>query len=340
MRRSNKIQFKLAGGAAAQTLGLINALHIKNKFKAEIEFKYFPYSTGTYWPFAIGFLLYSNELLESRAVTRGLDTTIEYEVGKIIRNHPLEKKSLSYEHLLKFIRRLKIEYPLKKLRNEMALEAKLQRLENVKRSVKYVSGGFVPILDKEVMKELDSRFRSSRDEYSPFGKTTLRKDYIAIHYRIGDKRAKFTHDKDFGGDGIFHPLCFKELLDSMNSALKDEIYVVSDEPEVAKSLLHEVGIEAKLFPTTGDIWRDLHYLSQASILVGSWSQVSQLAAICVANNGGESLLPSQTQVGTRVTWNLPFTSFFTPRYLDENHAIYQPDFRLGEDAHVAYRKSG
>jgi hypothetical protein len=194
------------------------------------------------------------------------------------------------------------------------------------------------MLDREVMKELDLRFRKGKDERSPFSRSPDAVDpYVAIHYRIGDKRAKFSHDMDFGGDGIFDPQCFKKIL-NQEDLIGTRIYVISDEPAVAQSLLQEVGIDADVFQDKHDIWIDLFRLSQAKVLIGSWSQVSQLAAICVANNGGISYLPSTTQVGTKVYWNIPNTHFFPPDFLDEKHPIYRPEFELETDAHKAYSK--
>lgn len=338
MKQNNMVVFKLAGGAAAQTLGLMNALYVQKKTGQDFKIRYFPHSTGTYWPFAIGFMLKEEEVSSSEAEIRGLKTTTSLEVGKIIRDHPLETKFLSYERFLKWIRKLRLEYVLRRAIGEIALEARPKRLKRVSRKVRRVSGGFVPILDAEVMKHLDSRFRQGRDANSPFSKSdTPAEPYVAIHYRIGDKRTKFTIDSDFGADGIFDPMCFREILETQNT-LKLKVYVVSDEPGVAQSLLAECGISAHVFPDKHDIWIDLFRLSQARVLIGSWSQVSQLAAICVANNGGYAFLPSTTQVGTRVHWSIPRTQFFTPEFLTENHSIYKPEFDLEPEAHKAYRK--
>jgi len=246
LKNNDPIEFKLAGGAAAQTLGLLNALYIKKKISREFRIRYFPHSTGTYWPFAIDFLLSDQEVSSKSAQIRGLMDDQTFTVGKIIRDHPLESRFFSYERLLKWLRGLRLEFVLRRLTGEIALEARPLRLELITKRTRRVSGGFVPMLNAEVLKELDLRFRAGRDEKSPFSRNTDTKEsYIAIHYRIGDKRAKFTHDKDFGGDGIFSPRCFERILSQLDLP-KLKIYVVSDEPTVAQSLLQEVGIEANL----------------------------------------------------------------------------------------------
>jgi hypothetical protein len=333
------IEFKLAGGAAAQTLGLINALYIKNRTGRNVKFRYFPHSTGTFWPFAIGFMLNEGELIDGNARIKGFEPREDLAIGKIIRDHPLEKKIFSYERILKWIRALRLEFPLRRLTGEVALEALPQRLNLVTRRMASVSGGFVPIWDQEVMVEMNSRFLQSRKERSPFRKDeNVSEEYVALHYRIGDKRAKFTHDKDFGGDGIFDPTCFLNILKEINTESTTKVYVVSDEPNVARNLLANCGIKTFLFKDVHDIWTDLYYLSQAKVLIGTWSQVSQLAAICVANNGGMSYLPNSTQVGTKATWTLPSTKFFQPKYLESDHPIYSANFDLEKDAHRGYYK--
>jgi hypothetical protein len=89
----------------------------------------------------------------------------------------------------------------------------------------------------------------------------------------------------------------------------------------------------------GDIWEDLYLMSQAKLFIGSWSQVSQLAAICVVANGGFAVLPSTTQVGTKVRWEIPSVNFYEPLFLEKGHWIYSDSFDLDKDAHKSYKKA-
>ena len=334
MRELETLEFKIAGGAAAQTLGLLNAIYVSKKTMRPFRVKYFPHSTGTYWPFAIGFLLKEGELADDRAFIKGFAPTSDLPIGKIISDHPLEKDYFSRERLLKWIRALGIEYFLRKLRREISVEAHPSRLEEISRRIKSVSGGYAPLLNNEVMRELDSRFRVGLNNKSPFARDSkIREEYAVLHYRIGDKRANFRHGKDFGGDGIFDPGCFKKILSKVQLPKSAKLYVVSDEPLVAQNLLRESGIAAHLFRGINDIWQDLFHMSQAKILIGSWSQVSQLAAICVSHNGGYALLPNSPLSGTRVHWKIPGTDFFQPRYLKSEHPIYASDFAHSKQNH-------
>ena len=86
------LHVKLTGGATAQCLGLMNAIYASDKLDIPFKVSYYPYATGTYWPFAIKDLLYENEILNLNVLTTGLSEVDNLEVGKIVTNHPLMKK--------------------------------------------------------------------------------------------------------------------------------------------------------------------------------------------------------------------------------------------------------
>ena len=337
---NHKLKIKLAGGAAAQCLALMNAIYLRNKLRCNFELFYFPHSTGTFWPFAIEFLLNKDELASSNVGIKGLEEIENLEVGKIIKSHPLAARRFSYEKVLSVIRRLKLERYLQKLRGEDALLASRKNLDKVTSKAKAVSGGFVPIVNLKVNAEMDKRFLSA-GELSPFSITLedSKRPDIVIHFRIGDKRAKFSHPSDFGGDGISDPKVFKLILDLLSFDASPRIVVVSDEPKVAQALLEEVGIYAETNPVTGNLWDDLYLMSQARVFIGSWSQVSQLAAICVSGNNGGAYLPSTTQVGTKIEWQIEGVTFYDPHFLEKEHWIYSDNFSLDANAHEVYKKS-
>ena len=333
------LKVKLAGGATAQCIALMNSIYLQNKLKKGFKLYYFPHSTGTYWPFAIDFLLRPGELGSSEELIQGLDVKKDFEVGKIIRSHPLSKSGFSHEKLLSLIRKLKLERFLQKLRGESALLASRKNLDGVTTRTKAVSGGFVPYFNESVNSEMDKRFTQAGKK-SPFAlsmDTKLRPD-VVIHFRIGDKRAKFSHPTDFGGDGICDPAEFRNLIQQYVSSENKKIIVVSDEPRVAAKLLLDVGINVETNTIKGDIWEDLYVMSQAKLFIGSWSQVSQLAAICVVGNGGRAVLPSTTQVGTKVRWKIPTVDFYQPKFLEKSHWIYADNFALDKNAHKSYKK--
>jgi hypothetical protein len=336
----DKLRIKFAGGAAAQCLALINSIYLENKLSKKFQLHYFPHSTGTYWPFAIDFLVKPGELASAEETISGFEHSDSLAVGKIIRTHPLAAHGLNREKILSWLRKMRLERVLQKIRGESALLASMKNLEKVNQRTKAVSGGFVPLHDELASSELDKRFKSAGKK-SPFSLTlnqASRPD-VVIHYRIGDKRTKFSIPADFGADGICDPAGFKSLIEQFGSRSSQRIIVVSDEPAVAAKLLNGVGLQVETNSVKGDLWEDLYLMSQAKLFVGSWSQVSQLAAICVAGNGGLSLLPSTTQVGTKVKWQLPSTQFYVPKFLTKDHWIYANDFSLDVEAHKSYKKS-
>ena len=334
-----KLKIKLAGGAAAQCLALINSIYLGNKLNRNFQLHYFPHSTGTYWPFAIDFLLKSGELASSQELITGVQPSNTLEVGKMIRTHPLTADGISREKVLSWVRKLRLERILQKMRGESALIASMKNLEKVNRRTRAVSGGFVPLYDELVSLELDNRFKSAGKK-SPFSLTMSQasRPDVVIHYRIGDKRTKFSIPSDFGADGICDPMGFKRLIEQYGSGAAQKIIVVSDEPAVAGQLLNDIGVRIETNSIKGDLWEDLYLMSQAKLFIGSWSQVSQLAAICVAGNGGLALLPSTTQVSTKIKWQLPSTNFYEPKFLEKDHWIYDNDFSLDSDAHKSYKK--
>ena len=84
----------------AQCLGLMNGIYASQKLKKRLKISYYPYSTGTYWPFAISLLLKEGEELDSNIQTKGLASTSKVGVGKVLTDHPLMTRRFSYEKLI------------------------------------------------------------------------------------------------------------------------------------------------------------------------------------------------------------------------------------------------
>jgi hypothetical protein len=315
---------KVAGGATAQCLALLSALYLHLQNKREFKVQYFPTSTGTYWPFQIDFLLNETEILESNAVIRGLSTeSSELKFGKVIANHPLSRRGINYEKTLVLIRKLKLEAPLHRLKGQFAIEGSTKKLKKVSKFAKSISGSYPPLIDCQVFSEMDARFKRAGMR-SPFSKnvSTGLEEYVVVHIRIGDKRSSFTNPADFGGDGIIDPQAIAQVLSMQEKDSKLKIFVISDEPEVARDLLMSVNVFAEINSKSESIWDDLYFVSQAKLFIGSWSQVSQLGAVCVLNNGGKAYYPSTTHNQKSIPWFVEGLSFYEPKFLPRNHPIY------------------
>ncbi len=333
--KSSFLHVKIAGGATAQCLGLMNALYASNKLNIPFKISYYPYSTGTYWPFAIKMLLTESEILNCSKPTKGLKISNDLKVGKIITSHPLMTKKFSYERLLSFIRRLNLEHVLQFLRRELAIRNSPDRLININSYFKVISGGFAAINEKNVNKEMHYRFNRANKK-SPFVKEVTQEKLIIIHYRLGDKRAVGRHPSDFNSDLVIDPQSYADILNRIHKIESENIYVVSDDPNLAKELLAGVKINAKIKSSAGDIWEDLHFMSQADVFIGGISQVSQLANICVEINGGKSFMLDVSSHDNYLKFEN--TTYFKSKYLDSTHKIYELDFVLDENSHSAYEK--
>lgn len=327
----------MAGGATAQCLGLMSAIYVGNKLNKPFKITYFPYSTGTYWPFAINFLLDKNEIITTEKNNIGNNNIDNLEIGKIITTHPLFKKRISYEHVLAIVRKFHLLTFLLFLRRELALRKNLNSLLKINHFYRTISGNFPMINDVLVNSELDRRFKKANIQ-SPFSKNNDQKfqNCIVIHYRLGDKRARFEIPSDFTDDGIIDPIYYKKILDDIKEENNKNIFVVSDEPKVALRLLESVGISANVDSIQNKIWHDLYIMSQAQIFIGGVnSQVAQLASICNVNNGGKAflLVPKKLKFYTENNHAI----FYDCDFLDRHNSIYKLDFKLDNDSHTSYK---
>lgn len=336
MGKSSYLHVKLAGGSTAQLLGLMNAIYASDKLGLPFKISYYPYSTGTYWPFAISHFLSDDEILIADVSTIGLKNTHDLQVGKPIFNHPLMKRKISYERFLSLIRRFKLESTLNFFRRELTVKASTRRLSGINSYYKTLSGGFASINDETVNREMNERYHRANMK-SPYGKEQTKKQIIIIHYRLGDRRMTGKGHKDFTAVKILHPKSYKKVLNQIKNLDKFKIYVISEEPKLAKSLLAQAGINVDSRITTGSIWDDLYLASQSDIFIGSDSQVSQLANIYVENNGGKSFMLNFK----RDAKNKQFenTEYLNSEFIDTQDELYQLNFSLEKNTHSSYFKS-
>jgi len=318
--RKEKFLVKTAGGAAAQCLGLINAIYVGNKLGKSFKISHYPYSTGTYFPLAIQDLLSDIEIADLAVSTKGLEIQKEQVKGAVIQEHPLLNKEFSYEKFLSFLRKIGVYNFIKSFQGEAVIDFSRKRLEGISRDIKAISGGFIPIVDEKVMEELKKRFINS-PLTSPFATINNQSPDVVIHYRLGDKKLSRQYS-NLGIDGVVDPLTFRNLLAQEGLLDSKSIYVISDEPLIAQDLLKSVGIPAKVMDTNGDIWADISLMAMAQVAICSWSQVSQLAAIFNIYNGGKVFYSDSSSTGFRPKWIIPGATSFKPNFLGSDHALY------------------
>ena len=321
-KASHKEKFivKTAGGAAAQCLGLINAIYVGNKLGKSFKISHYPYSTGTYFPLAIQDLLNDIEVADLAVSTKGLEIEKEPVKGAVIQDHPLLKKKFSYEKFLFLLRKIGVYNFIKSFQGEAVIDFSRKRLEGISGNIKAISGGFIPLVDVKVMKELEKRFANS-SLTSPFATINDQSPDVVIHYRLGDKKLSRQYSS-LGIDGVVDPLTFQNILEQEGLLNSKSIYVISDEPLVAQDLLKSVGISAKVMDTNGDIWTDISFMATAQVAICSWSQVSQLAAIFNIYNGGKVFYSDRSSTGFNPKWIIPGATPFKPNFLSSDNPLY------------------
>jgi hypothetical protein len=323
MKSKQPLRIKSSGGAAAQVLALMDAIYISQRTGRRFILDYYPYGTGTHWPLEIGALLKKDELGDIARLSRGhKKVAADLTVGEIIENHPINAKTFNIEKLYLQIRKLKLDRIALALRREIPVYSSEKRLRKVNRFTRTVSGGFLPVIEKNVFDELNQRFvfAGLKSPFNVDDQTNPEFD-VVIHYRLGDKRGKFTNPGVVGADGIMDPKVVFEILSNLN-LIDAKILVLSDEPILAQQLLEEVGISASVLLRKRSIWEDLHSMAGAKLFIGTWSQVSQLASVCVLNNGGLAYLPSKRQGGDDPLSDVREVHSYQAKFLDSTHSIY------------------
>jgi len=323
MKSKQPLKIKSSGGAAAQVLALMDAIYVSQRTGRKFVFDYYPFGTGTHWPLEIGTLLKKDEFGDIARLSRGhSNATAGLPVGHIIENHPINAKTFNIEKLYLQVRKLKLDRIALALRREIPIYSSMKRLNKVNRFTCAISGGFLPVIEKNVFDELHQRFVFAGLK-SPFklDDQTNPEFAVVIHYRLGDKRGKFTSPGVVGADGIMDPKIIFEILSNLN-LLGSKVLVLSDEPILAQQLLEEVSISANVLMRKRSIWDDLHSMAGAKLFIGTWSQVSQLASVCVIHNGGQAYLPSKGSGGDDPLSHVKGLKSYPARFLNSDHSIY------------------
>jgi hypothetical protein len=336
----NRLRVKCAGGSIAQLLALAAAIKVGNLIERDFELDYFPSSTGTYWPFAIESLLKSGEFCEANhQQSISIAEANAWEIGKPIPDSIVFKPGLNYENFLEILRASKVDRPLRMLRAEYVIGADYDRLIRTPRRIRSITGGYPPFIDDEVFESLKERFNNS-NLVSPFSpNSSMGHSYGVIHYRLGDQRMSGTIKKP----GLGTPLDPRTFAKIVESSIDSDIplYVCSDEPTLAKSLLESQGVNVNLIPkeyTGQGIWGELQFMAQAEVFVGSWSQVSQFASLLVSHRGGQVWYPNSPVEGGAPNWKIPGINMFDPLFLSPDSNFFKSNYGFGEDTHIAYGK--
>jgi hypothetical protein len=332
------IKIRTAGGAASQLVALLSAIHIKQISNRKFVIEHYPYATGGFYPLAIADLLESDEISSIPGKTKFYKPDGNEAPGMQLDGHPVQKRGVSYENLMKVIRNWRLENVISLLKLEWKLDFSIQRLGNFPPFVKSIGGGFPPFRDQEVLNALVNRARNTKfnvalslvDVFQPNGE-----DYVVIHLRLGDKRFTFNSPTTTG-DGIVDPICFRQILDLPENKKYQKVFVVSDEPEIAIELLSEVGITAITNPNGLSLLDDMGLMRSASLLLCSWSTVSQFV-MCVADLERTRIYyPRYDGTGKQPKWFIQGVELYTPEYLPRTHHIYGDTYTPNPRSYTIY----
>jgi hypothetical protein len=313
---------KVTGGFTAQLLALMNAIYLSHKFHRTFKFRYFPHSTGTFWPFEISSLLESKEL-ESIVGTKGIEQSKISSPGSFISDFPTRGGGFSYAKIINIFYFFGLDRIVKRVFGEYVVAGKIARLKKVPPNSKTITGIFPPLLDPDVINEVSRRIDKSGFK-NPFKETSMARD-IVIHYRLGDMRKMPARTQDLGGHGVVDPMVFYEILSGLDSISNTpEIFIVSDEPDLAVKLLEEAGFKKLFKVESSNVWDDLCVIASARVFIGSLSQFSTFGAIACHHQGGKVFLPSNTygKSLTRLDFGLEEFNYCEYRYLKPDHWLF------------------
>lgn len=316
-----EIEFKLAGGAVAQLLGLMSALKVQNATGQKCKLTYFPVSTGTFWPFAIDFLLDSSMRIEYKPSDL---KTEELAIGQIVPDSQVFNGENFQENLRDFFYRNNLHSLIRLFKREHAVNGDFERLSNFGLFTKSISGGFPAFHDELIFQKLHHKFLKN-NVASPFQVIDDFKyaDATVIHYRLGDQRVTKKMQK-VGLGAPISPKCFLSILAKCDLETS-EVFVVSEEPKTAVNLLKEEGINASPIPKVyreGGVWSEIAFAANAACFVGSWSQVSQLITAISLSRGKRALLPNRPFLGKSEPIRHLSAEKFEPIFLPFEHPFF------------------
>lgn len=336
--KTRPLRIRTAGGAASQLVALLSAIDIKQKSNRKFVIEHYPFATGGFYPLAIADLLELDEISSIPGKTKFYSPDGNEVPGMQLEGHPIHKSGVTYENLMKFIRKLRLENLLSLFKLEWKLDFSIQRLRKFPPFVKSIGGGFPPFRDQEVLNELVNRARNTKfdvalsfmDHFE-----TEKEDYAVIHFRLGDKRFTFSSPTT-NGDGIVDPMCFRHILDLPENKKYEKVFVVSDEPEIAIELLSEVGIIAAANPNGLSLLDDMELMRSASLILCCWSTVSQFI-MCVADlERTRVYYPRYDGTGRQPKWFIQGVELYIPEYLPRTHQIYGNSYRPNPRNYTIY----
>jgi hypothetical protein len=315
-------EIRCTGGKAAQICALMTGIYVSNKFQKPFKVKYYDDSTGTLWSFGISELLGKHEIVGVFSRTSSTEKR-DVSSGERIPDFPAYRRELNKLTIFRWFERFGLLKIVRVIRKEVSIGGHRKNLSKIKSGTRIISGNFVPLNDESVFHNLSARL-GLHPQDNPFAPQELT-DNVVIHYRLGDMR-KVPNDSNREIESrVVDPAIFLEIMTECNLTLnRTKIWLLSDEPQVAKALLNSVGISKVQVGEGIDFWKDLQIMASAKILIGSLSQMSVLGGVLCIRNGGSVVLPSNAhgEGDLEKGINIEGFRYHKFRYLKRSHAIF------------------
>lgn len=329
------ISVRTAGGVASQLMALMAAIRMQKTVGFQFVIHHNSTATGAYYPFAISKILARDEFLPGQSELELNTNSIILVPGAHIKSHELFKDGLNYEKFLKIFRRLHLEKQMYAMKKQWCIDYEEERIDRVPRWADAIVGGYPPFRSETVRQELNERFHMAGIPIELELPTNNSRQRVVIHHRLGDKR--LTHALPTTvGDGIIDPSSYMHILRGEANPSDLDIFVVSEEPEVASQLLRSYGVSAKINPFGRDIWSDLRLMLSANLLIGTWSTVSQLAACLIDFKDARVFYPETDGTLKKPKWSIPGMNTYKPQFLPKSHFLYNASYTPNPNSFNVY----
>jgi len=279
-----KIRVEIEGGSIGQLIGLAMALSIQKKYGRDFILVYKRYKLLHTSDFNLHNLLYQGESVEIEDFSSHKRESPKQ--GRIFLRIPIGVRP--YFFYFRYLYQLargklakifsyfiaRIERDNKVIVERVPGEKRL--IDRVTQDTLTVKGVYWPGLVGFVINDLHSRFEMAGIP-NPISKESEPLELIVIHYRLGDMRTQRRWQESHG---VIDPNTFARILEKIRKVEGRDlpVLVISDEIEVARKLFDRLNVKNYSFSPGADIWVDLKLMANARYFIGSFSQVSMVAA--------------------------------------------------------------
>jgi hypothetical protein len=281
LKLNNPIVISTGGGSLSQLSSLMLAIFVQKKYDRDYVLEYFndgmEHTNGFVFSGVIDSSLWREITLHNSICNKSqgemtwsripqelkpILEPIRYLYGQTIQSFKYVKRELSNRRGVNLVTRYADDF---------------ETFKRIRHRTRSISGNFGFMLFPKVESELREVLIKHEALFAISKEKIQRKSGIAIHYRLGDMRKDATYRNTHG---VVDPRDIGEIIQQINESTKveNEIFLFSDEFDIAANLLLSIGVKVKNFQRNESIWQDLSNMCGYEYLVGSYSSVTLMAA--------------------------------------------------------------